>query len=196
MLVLLIDQFRSPIVYLLVAAAALAVVFGETIEFFAIVAVLIINAAIGFTTELQAVRSMEALRELTGRSTLVRRNGAIRSVSAEKLVPGDIAVIDAGDVIAADMRVISSANLSVDESALTGESLPVGKTTEAVPEDTILADRTSMLFKGCAVTGGTGEAVITRHRHEHRARPDHQTGGGRRAGALAAERQLSRLSRH
>ena len=195
-LVLLIDQFRSPIVYLLVAAATLAIFFGETIEFFAIVAVLIINAAIGFTTELQAVRSMEALRELTGRSALVRRDGTIHTVPAEKLVPGDIAVIDAGDVIAADMRVISSANLSVDESALTGESLPVGKTIEAVPEDTILAERTSMLFKGCAVTGGTGEAVIT------------GTGMNTELGRITKlveeaepersplERQLSSLSRH
>ena len=195
-LLLLIDQFRSPIVYLLVAAAILAIFFGETIEFFAIVAVLIINAAIGFTTELQAVRSMEALRELTGRSALVRRDGTIHTVPAEKLVPGDIAVIDAGDVIAADMRVIASANLSVDESALTGESLPVEKTIAAVPEDTILADRTSMLFKGCAVTGGTGEAVIT------------GTGMNTELGRITRlveeaepersplERQLSSLSRH
>ncbi|WP_370319201.1 cation-translocating P-type ATPase [Oricola sp.] len=195
-LVLLIDQFRSPIVYLLIAAAILAILFGETIEFFAIVAVLLINAAIGFTTELQAVRSMEALRELTGRSALVRRDGTIHTVPAERLVPGDIAIIDAGDVIAADMRVISSANLSADESALTGESLPVGKTTAAVPEDTILAERTSMLFKGCAVTGGTGEAVIT------------GTGMNTELGRITRlvdeaepersplERQLSSLSRH
>ncbi|GAB4354822.1 MAG: cation-transporting P-type ATPase [Oricola sp.] len=158
---ILLNQFKSPIVFLLVAAAALSLAFGETVEFFAIVAVLAINAAIGFTTEVQAVRSMEALRELTSRSALVRRNGTIVTVAAEKLVPGDIVVIDAGDVIAADMRLIACSNLSVDESALTGESLPVAKSVAPVAPDTVLADRTAMLFKGCAVTNGTGEAVVT-----------------------------------
>ncbi|WP_223477765.1 cation-translocating P-type ATPase [Oricola indica] len=160
-LIILLNQFRSPIVYLLVAAAALALLFGETVEFVAIVAVLLINAAIGFITEIQAVRSMEALRELTSRNTLVRRDGTIVSISAEKLVPGDVAIIDAGDVIAADMRVVSSANLSADESALTGESMPVSKSVDPVASETVLADRTCMLFKGCAITGGTGEAVVT-----------------------------------
>jgi hypothetical protein len=158
---ILLNQFKSPIVFLLVGAAVLSLAFGETVEFFAIVAVLAINAAIGFTTEMQAVRSMEALRELTSRSALVRRNGTIVTIAAEKLVPGDIVVIDAGDVVAADMRLIASSNLSVDESALTGESLPVAKSVAPVASDTMLADRTPMLFKGCAVTGGTGEAVVT-----------------------------------
>lgn len=194
--VILFDQFRSPIVYLLVAAAILAILFGETVEFFAIVAVLLINAGIGFTTEIQAVRSMEALRELTGRSALVRRDGTIHTVPAEKIVPGDIAIIDAGDVTAADMRIISAANLSVDESALTGESMPVSKTTDVNPQDTVLAERTSMLFKGCAITGGTGEAVVT------------GTGMSTELGRITRlveeaeperspmERQLARLSRH
>ncbi len=157
----LANQFKSPIVFLLIGAAVLALAFGETVEFFAIAAVLAINAAIGFVTEIQAVRSMEALRELTSRSALVRRDGTIITISAEKLVPGDIVIIDAGDVVAADMRLINSANLSVDESALTGESLPVAKSLAPLPPDTVLADRTPMLFKGCPITGGTGEAVVT-----------------------------------
>jgi Ca2+-transporting ATPase len=160
-LAVLLDQFKSPIVFLLIGAAGLALTLGEAVEFFAIVAVLVINAAIGFMTEIQAVRSMEALRELTSRSVLVRRSGQIVTILAEKIVPGDIVIIDAGDVIAADMRLVSSSNLSIDESALTGESLPVAKSTAPVDADTILAERTSMLFKGCAVTGGTGEAVVT-----------------------------------
>lgn len=158
---LLVNQFRSPIVFLLVGAALLALAFGETIEFFAIVAVLAINAGIGFFTELQAVRSMEALREMTSRLALVRRDGIAATVPAEKLVPGDIVIIDAGDVIAADMRVVASANLSLDESPLTGESLPVAKSEQPSAPDTVLADRASMLFKGTAVTGGNGEAVVT-----------------------------------
>ena len=158
---MMLGQFNSPIVYLLLGAAALALGLGETIEFFAIIIVLLINAAIGFVTEYQAIRSMEALREMATRSALVRRNGTVTAVPAEKLVPGDIAVLDAGDVVAADMRIIASANLSVDESALTGESLPVTKSPDAVAPDTVLADRRSMLFKGCAITRGTGEALVT-----------------------------------
>ncbi|WP_421858914.1 cation-translocating P-type ATPase [Oricola sp.] len=158
---MLASQFNSPIVYLLLAASALALGLGERVEFFAILIVLLINAAIGFITEFRAIRSMEALRELATRSALVRRNGTVMAVTAEKLVPGDIAILDAGDVVAADMRIIASANLSVDESALTGESLPVTKAAEAVAADAVLADRNSMLFKGCAITGGTGEALVT-----------------------------------
>lgn len=158
---LLASQFNSPVVYLLMAASALALALGEVVEFIAIAIVLVINAAIGFFTELQAVRSMEALRELATRSAIVRRGAQAVSISAETLVPGDIVLLDAGDVVAADMRLISAANLAVDESALTGESLPVSKALEPVDADTALADRTSMLFKGSAITGGTGEAVVT-----------------------------------
>ncbi|MCC0030552.1 MAG: cation-transporting P-type ATPase [Brucellaceae bacterium] len=157
----LLSQFNSPVVYLLMAAAALAIALGEIVEFVAIAIVLVINAAIGFFTELQAVRSMEALRELATRTAVVRRGGRTASLSAETLVPGDIVLLDAGDVIAADMRIVSAANLAVDESALTGESLPVAKSPDPVGADTPLADRTSMLFKGSAITGGTGEAVVT-----------------------------------
>ncbi|TCD11976.1 cation-transporting P-type ATPase [Oricola cellulosilytica] len=158
---ILLGQFNSPIVFLLVAAAALALLLGERVEFVAIGAVLLLNGVIGFTTELRAVRSMEALRGLSTRSALVKRNGNVVALPAEELVPGDIAVLDAGDLVAADMRIISSANLAADESALTGESLPVGKGIDPVERDASLADRTSMLFKGCAITRGTGEAMVT-----------------------------------
>ncbi len=158
---LLLGQFKSPVVYLLLGAGVVALVAGEVIEFFAITMVLAINAAIGFMMEFQAVRSMEALRELTARTSLVRREGITRVLPAQELVPGDIVILDAGDIAAADMRIVLSANLASDESALTGESLPVAKTTRPVKADAPLAERVSMLFKGCAVTRGTGEAVVT-----------------------------------
>ncbi|NNJ77454.1 MAG: cation-transporting P-type ATPase, partial [Anderseniella sp.] len=157
----LLKQFMSPVVYLLLGAAGFALLIGQTTEFIAILAVLVINAGIGFITELRAVRSMEALRQLATRSVVVRRESRIETIPAEQLVRGDIVIIDAGDVIAADMRIISSANLASDESALTGESLPVAKDAELVAPDTLLADRTCMLFKGCAITRGTGEAIVT-----------------------------------
>lgn len=157
----LLGQFNSPVVYLLMAAAAFSLALGEQVEFAAIVAVLIINAAIGFITELRSIRSMEALRELSTHSVLARRGGEVTTLPAERLVPGDVVILDAGDVVAADMRVISSANLACDESALTGESLPVAKSIEPVAADAVLAEQTSMLFKSCAITRGTGEAVVT-----------------------------------
>ena len=158
---LLLKQFMSPVVYLLIGAAGVALLVDQITEFIAIVAVLMINASIGFMTELRAVRSMEALRQLATHSVVVRREGRIEPIPAEQLVPGDLVIIDAGDVIAADMRIISSANLASDESALTGESLPVAKDVQPVSPDTLLADRTCMLFKGCAITRGTGEAIVT-----------------------------------
>lgn len=160
-LVLLLSQLASPIVYLLIGAAGLALAFGEIIEFAAIAVVLVINTMIGFVTELQAVRSMEALRQLTSRTAVVRRGGRQQVVNAETLVPGDIVILDAGDVIAADMRILESAGLAADESMLTGESLPVDKSSDPVAHGATIHERASMLFKGCALTGGTGEAVVT-----------------------------------
>jgi Ca2+-transporting ATPase len=159
-LAILIDQFNSPVVWLLSAAAALAAAFSEWHEAIAILLVLLINTFIGFFTELRAVRSMEALRKLGTRSSRVRRDGKLRTVAAELVVPGDIALIESGDVVTADIRLVEARNLSCDESTLTGESVPVEKSVRAVSPDAILAERTSMLHKGTAITRGTGEGVV------------------------------------
>ena len=124
---LLLHQFTSPVVYLLGAAAALAFYFGELEEGGAIVAVLAINALIGFVTELKAARSIEALRALGGRTARVRREGRVRLVPAEELVPGDIVLLDAGDAVSADLRLVEASRLAADESTLTGESVAVGQ---------------------------------------------------------------------
>lgn len=160
---ILVDQFRSLIVYLLVAAAALSFAFGEFTEGGAIVAVLAINAAIGFTTEFRAVRSMEALRRLTKVRARVRRDGRRQVIAAEEIVPGDIVLLEAGDVVPADLRLVQTTNLQCDESALTGESVPVAKDVEPVAGDAILAERSCMAFKGTPVTrgDGVGAAVAT-----------------------------------
>jgi Ca2+-transporting ATPase len=150
------DQFASLIVALLAAAAAVAFVFDETVEGFAIVAVIFI----GFVTERRALRSMEALRELGRKETTVRRGGSVRSLPAGQLVPGDIVVLDAGDVLTADLRLVSGSRIQVDESPMTGESLPIDKAIRPVATDAALAERTSMLFKGTAVTCGSGEGVV------------------------------------
>jgi Ca2+-transporting ATPase len=154
------DQFKSLIILLLAVAAAVSFFFGEFIEGWAILIVIIINTAIGFFTELKAVRSMEALFKLGKVKTRVRRDGNITEVDARELVPGDIVIFEGGDIITADLRIIQSSKLQADESSLTGESLPVGKNPDPVAENTVLAERSDMLYKGTAVTRGSGEGMV------------------------------------
>lgn len=160
LLVILWDQLKSLIVLLLVIAAIVSFLYHEMLEGWAIIAVIVINTAIGFFTEVSALRSMEALLKMGKVKTRVRRNGEIKEVDAIELVPGDIVIVEAGDIITADIRITESSKLQANESALTGESMPVGKQTDAVDEDTILAERRNMLYKGTAVTRGSGEGVV------------------------------------
>lgn len=157
---ILVHQFQSLVVALLVVVAGLAFYFGEWEEGSAIVGVLALNTLIGFVTEIKAVRSIEALRVLGTRSARVCRDGRTRLVPAERLVPGDIVLLDAGDVIAADLRLVEASNLDVDESTLTGESTGVSKTIAPVDVDARVADRASMLFKGTSITRGSGIGVV------------------------------------
>ena len=153
-------QFESLMVALLAIAAAVALSFGQSTEAAAILVVLALNAAIGFTTELKAVRSIEALHKLGVQQTTVRRDGATRRISAASVVPGDVVLIEAGDTITADLRLIASAGLASDESLLTGESVPVAKSTSPVADAAPIGERTGMLFKGASVTRGTGEGIV------------------------------------
>ncbi len=155
-----VEQFKSLIVLLLALAAALSFAFGELVEGIAIAAVILINAAIGFVTELRAVRSMEALQELGSVDAKVRRDGAVHEISAEKLVPGDIIILDGGDVVTADLRLLAASKLQANESALTGESVPVSKQVETLEQDVPLAERANMVFKGTAITRGSGEGAV------------------------------------
>jgi Ca2+-transporting ATPase len=157
---ILVDQFRSLLVALLAAAAALSLAFGREAEALAIGAVLLVNGAIGFASELRAVRSMEALRRLGHVRTTVRRDGRVRVLDAALLVPGDVVLLEGGDVVSADLRLFEASKLQADESTLTGESAPVGKRTAPLAAETPLADRRNMLFKGTSVTRGAGEALV------------------------------------
>ena len=157
---ILLHQFQSVIVWLLAFASGLSFVFGDLAEGAAIVVVLLINSAIGFFTELRAARSMEALLRIAEVRTRVRRNGKTRMVDARELVPGDLIILEAGDVVTADLRLCEVANLQVDESILTGESVPVVKSVHAVDADAPVGDRFGMLFKGTAITQGTGKGIV------------------------------------
>ena len=158
---ILFDQLKNLVVALLAGAAVVSYIFGEWPESVAILVALGINVFIGFFTELRATRSMEALQRLSGTKARVLRDGSAREIPALELVPGDILVLESGDVVAADARVVEANRLQADESALTGESVPVTKSVKPVVEDTPMADRTSMLFKGTALTVGSGKAVVT-----------------------------------
>ena len=157
---ILADQIKSPVVWLLATAAAVAAVFSEWTQATAILLVLAVNTLIGFFTEFRAVRSMEALRKLGSRSSRVRREGKLKTIPAEQVVPGDIVVLESGDIVTADIRLAEAKTLFCDESTLTGESSPVEKSVDPAPQNAILADRTSMLHKGTAITRGTGTGVV------------------------------------
>lgn len=159
-LALLLNQFTSPVVYLLAAAGALSLYFGDWQEATAIIVVLAINTGLGFSTELRAARSVEGLRALGTRSARVRRDGHARILPVEDLVPGDIVLLDGGDAVPADIRLVEASNLGVDESTLTGESVPVDKSPEPVAPDARLAERTSMLFRGTLITRGSGLGIV------------------------------------
>jgi P-type Ca2+ transporter type 2C len=155
-----VNQFKSLIIILLAVSAVISFLFGDFIEGIAIIVVILINAAIGFLTELRAVRSMEALRELTRVTAKVKREGHVLEINAREIVPGDILVINSGNVITADARLIQASKLRINEASLTGESLPVKKQTESLPEDVVLADRKNMVYKGTSVASGSGQGIV------------------------------------
>ncbi|GAB3990216.1 cation-transporting P-type ATPase [Spirosoma daeguense] len=160
-LMMLLRQFTGVIVYILVAAAGISFFLGDTVEGFAIIAVLLINAITGFVLEWNARQSMDALRKLDTTPTRVLRDGRVREISSDEVTIGDVLIVEAGDLVAADANLFEVNQLQVDESALTGESLPVDKNTDVVNKDAPLGDQHNRLFKGTAVTAGNGRAIVT-----------------------------------
>ncbi|MGI9416287.1 MAG: cation-translocating P-type ATPase [Geminicoccaceae bacterium] len=157
---ILASQLKSLVIWLLAAAATLSFYVGDRPEGFAIIAVILINTAIGFFTELRALRSMEALRRIARVQTRVCRDGQVRHVDALDLVPGDIVILEAGDIVTADLRLVEAANLECDESVLTGESTPVDKDIAVLTATTDVAERRNMAFKGTAITQGSGRSIV------------------------------------
>ncbi|HKK38901.1 MAG TPA: HAD-IC family P-type ATPase, partial [Cryomorphaceae bacterium] len=158
---ILLDQFKTPVVYLLAGAAVLSFVMGDIPEGVAIVVVLIVNAGIGFWMEFQARKSMEALNEMDKVTATVLRDGEEKEIDAEELVPGDVVILGEGNLVPADMRLFDVSELQIDEAPLTGESVPVEKIAETVEKDTQTADRKNMAFKGTAVSSGKGKGLVS-----------------------------------
>ncbi|MGD9867011.1 MAG: cation-translocating P-type ATPase [Hyphomicrobiales bacterium] len=193
---ILINQFSSAVVALLAAAGAIAFAFGEWKEALAIFLVLLINTAIGFVTELRAVRSMEGLRTLATIDTRVRRGGKTVVVPAEELVPGDMVLLEGGDVVTADLRLVTASNLAADESTLTGESLAVSKDARPVEAGAPLAERRCMMFKGTSVTRGSGLGVIVATGMDSELGRNTHLVSEAESEHTPLERQLGRLSGH
>ncbi len=158
---LFLDQMKSPFMLLLLLAAGVSFYFGDWTDGIVILIVVGINAAVGFIMEYQAGQAMEALKRLTQSNAKVMRDGRVQEIPSEELVPGDILVAEGGDVILADARILHRSRLSVDESALTGESIPVEKIEAPLEEDTTLAERENMLYKGTFISAGNVTAVVT-----------------------------------
>jgi P-type Ca2+ transporter type 2C len=157
---MLVSQFVNPIVWILIAAAAIAFAFQHVLEGIAVMIVVVINTLIGFFMERQAVRSMEKLSGMARTKAQVQRQGRRTEIDSSDLVPGDILFVEAGDVVTADARIISENSLAVKEAALTGESVDVEKNTEPLGADTRTADRLNSIFKGTVVGRGNGQAVV------------------------------------
>jgi P-type Ca2+ transporter type 2C len=153
-------QFRSAVVAILAAAAVISALLGERLDAAAIMAIVLLNGAIGFFQEYRAERAVAALAKLTAPRARVLRGGTAAIVPAEEVVPGDIMVLEAGDLVAADARLAEIAELRTNEAALTGESEPVEKNLADLDPDTLLPDRTNMLFLGTSVVGGGGRAIV------------------------------------
>lgn len=158
--VMLMGQFTSPIVLLLVVAAVLSFLFKEWLDGIAIIVVLLINGLIGFFMEFQADHAMSSLKKLVSVQVRVLRDGREVEIDQAAIVPGDVLVLEAGDMVPADARLVHAAKVQVDESALTGESMPVEKGTAEVATEAILAERSSMLYKATFLTNGNAQAVV------------------------------------
>ena len=157
---ILLSQFLSPVIYLLIGASVISFSLNDVAEGIAIIIVIIINAVIGFYMEWQALTTMKSLTKLDIITAKVIRNGSLKQVSSDAITIGDLVYIEAGDLIPADGRIVEASQLQINESALTGESLPVSKQPETLNGTVVLAEQSNMLFKGTMAVKGNAKAII------------------------------------
>ena len=155
-----LQQFNQPLVYILIAAVGVTAFLGEWVDSSVIFGVVLINAIVGFLQEAKAEKAIAALASMVATETTVRRDRQQQRVHSEQLVPGDVVLLQPGDRVPADLRLFQVKSLQVDESALTGESVPVHKHSDALALDTVLADRKNLAFTGTLVTAGQAEGVV------------------------------------
>lgn len=157
-----LSQFTSLIVWVLIAAAAVSGLLQEWIDAVAILAIVVLNAILGFVQELRAERSLAALKQLSVATARIIRDGTVQAIPASQVVPGDLIQIEAGDRVPADSRLVYSTGLQTQEASLTGESTPVAKSAEPIFQTEVpLGDRHNMLFMGTIVVSGKGRTLVT-----------------------------------
>lgn len=190
LLALFLSQLNDMLIYVLLGAAVITVLIGEYVDTVIILLVVALNACIGVFQEHKAEKAIEALQQMASPKTLVRRDGTVREIDSKEVVPGDIVILDAGRYVPADLRLLETANLQIEESALTGESVPAEKNADAVHEDpkTPIGDRSNMAYMSTLVTYGRGEGVVVATAME--------TEMGKIAGALNEEtREMTPLQK-
>jgi P-type Ca2+ transporter type 2C len=157
---LLFKQFHNPVIYVLVIAGAIAFALNEMLDGMAILAIVILNATIGFIQESKAEASIEALAAISSPKGRVLREEKVIKIDSENICPGDILILEAGDYVVADARIIHARQLAVEEAVLTGESFSVEKSSDTLDEEKALGDRTNMLFASTAISRGTAKALV------------------------------------
>jgi Ca2+-transporting ATPase len=193
---ILLSQFNSLPVLLLAGSAGLSVLTGGLADAVVVLGVIAINAGLGYVTESEAERTIESLAGAARSNALVIRDGALREVDAQELVPGDLLVLSPGHTVAADARLIEARSLTLDESALTGESMPVPKAPAVLPDpDLPVGDRANMLHMGTVVTGGSGLGVVVATGRATELGTIQALVGEARAPQTPMQRQLERLGR-
>ena len=160
-LTLFIAQFKDALILLLIFAGLLSLLLGEIVESIAIFGIVLLNAILGFIQEYKAEKAIEALKKISAPTAKVLRDVTEQKIPAREVVPGDILVLEAGDIVPADSRLIDISSLQIDEASLTGESVPSKKVTEPFKLDTSVADQENMAFMGTTVTYGKGKSVVT-----------------------------------
>lgn len=158
--VIILHQFLSPLIYILLAAGSVSVLIGEMTDAVFILAVILFNAGIGAYQEWKAEKSAAALQQLLTMTARVKRAGVEREIPAEELVPGDIVLLESGNRVPADLRLVQSNNLAADESLLTGESIAARKDTALLAVEVPVSDRLNMAFAGSMITSGRGTGIV------------------------------------
>ena len=156
-----LEQFADFLVLILIAAAVVSAVLGDVESMAVILAVITMNAVLGTVQTVKAQASLDSLKEMSAPTAKVLRDGIVQILPGKDVVPGDIVLLEAGDAVCADGRLLECASLKADESALTGESLPVEKTTAVIEGDVPLGDRKNLVFSGTFVTYGRGKFLVT-----------------------------------
>lgn len=160
-ILIFLRQFHSVLIYILLVAAVISFFIGHLIDVYVIVTVILINATMGFVQEHKAERSIQALKKMIVAYAKVFREGELLKIPAKELVPGDIILLEEGDRIPADARLLEVKNFRTVEASLTGESLPIDKNVKVLPEKTVLADCKNMVWMGTFVAGGQAKGVVT-----------------------------------